>query len=212
MTREGIRAVGMLSGGLDSTLAASLVAAPAIVRAQSLWRNYPFSLGIASGDPAPDVPASDDEDARHAASGGAEDVALAFVSAWVSTRRIAYDRTVDVIVASNLFGDILTDLGAAISGSLGLAPGANLNPEREHPSMFEPIHGSAPKYTGQYRVNPIGIILAARMMLDYLEENEMANALESAIAKVIRDGKVRTYDMGGAASTLEMAKAIAEKI
>ncbi|MGH7596696.1 MAG: isocitrate/isopropylmalate dehydrogenase family protein [bacterium] len=114
-----------------------------------------------------------------------------------------------VLLTSNLFGDILSKLCAQLVGGLGFGCSANLG---DNYALFEPIHGSAPKYTGQYRVNPIGIILAARMMLDHLEENDMANALETAIAKVIRDGKVRTYDMGGAASTLDMAKVIAEKI
>ncbi len=114
-----------------------------------------------------------------------------------------------VLLTSNLFGDILSKLCAQLVGGLGFGCSANIGDKY---ALFEPIHGSAPKYTGQYRVNPIGIILAARMMLEHLEESEMANALETAIAKVIRDGKVRTYDMGGAATTLEMAKAIAERI
>jgi 3-isopropylmalate dehydrogenase len=114
-----------------------------------------------------------------------------------------------VLLTSNLFGDILSKLCAQLVGGLGFGCSANIGDDY---ALFEPIHGSAPKYTGQYRVNPIGIILAARMMLDHLEEAEMANALETAIAKVIRDGKVRTYDMGGAASTLDMARAIAERI
>jgi isocitrate/isopropylmalate dehydrogenase len=114
-----------------------------------------------------------------------------------------------VLLTSNLFGDILSKLCAQLVGGLGFGCSANIGDDY---ALFEPIHGSAPKYAGKYRVNPIGIIFAARMMLEHLEENEMANALESAIAKVIRDGKVRTYDMGGAASTLDMAKAIAERI
>jgi 3-isopropylmalate dehydrogenase len=114
-----------------------------------------------------------------------------------------------VLLTSNLFGDILSKLCAQLVGGLGFGCSANIGDDY---ALFEPIHGSAPKYTGQYRVNPIGIILAARMMLDYLEEYDMANALEAAIAKVIRDGKVRTYDMGGAAATLDMARAIAERI
>jgi 3-isopropylmalate dehydrogenase len=114
-----------------------------------------------------------------------------------------------VLLTSNLFGDILSKLCAQLVGGLGFGCSANLGDDY---ALFEPIHGSAPKYAGQYRVNPIGLILASRMMLDYLNETEMANALENAIAKVIRDGKVKTYDMGGAASTLDMANAIAERI
>jgi len=114
-----------------------------------------------------------------------------------------------VLLTSNLFGDILSKLCAQLVGGLGFGCSANIGDDY---ALFEPIHGSAPKYAGQYRVNPIGLILAARMMLDYLGETEMATALENAIAKVIRDGKVKTYDMGGAASTLDMANAIAERI
>jgi 3-isopropylmalate dehydrogenase len=114
-----------------------------------------------------------------------------------------------LLLTSNLFGDILSKLCAQLVGGLGFGCSANIGDDY---ALFEPIHGSAPKYAGQYRVNPIGLILAARMMLDYLEETEMATALENAIAKVIRDGKVKTYDMGGAASTIEMANAIAERI
>jgi len=114
-----------------------------------------------------------------------------------------------LLLTSNLFGDILSKLCAQLVGGLGFGCSANIGDDY---ALFEPIHGSAPKYAGQYRVNPIGLILAARMMLDYLGEAEMATALENAIAKVIRDGKVKTYDMGGAASTLEMANAIAERI
>jgi 3-isopropylmalate dehydrogenase len=114
-----------------------------------------------------------------------------------------------VILTSNLFGDILSKLCAQLVGGLGFGASANIG---ESYALFEPIHGSAPKYAGLYRVNPIGLIIAARMMLEYLDEQEMANALENAIAKAIREGKVRTYDMGGTASTLDMAKAIAERI
>src|SRR5574341_1954084 len=114
-----------------------------------------------------------------------------------------------VILTSNLFGDILSKLGAQLVGGLGFGCSANLG---DNYALFEPIHGSAPKYSGQYRVNPIGLIVAARMMLEYLGELDMANALENAIAKTIREGKVKTYDLGGTASTLDMAKAIAERI
>jgi 3-isopropylmalate dehydrogenase len=114
-----------------------------------------------------------------------------------------------VILTSNLFGDILSKLCAQLVGGLGFGASANIGDDY---ALFEPIHGSAPKYAGQYRVNPIGLILAARMMLEHLGEMDMAKAVENAVSKVIREEKVRTYDMGGTASTLDMAKAIAERI
>jgi len=112
-----------------------------------------------------------------------------------------------VLVAENMFGDIVSDLCAGLVGGLGFAPSANLG---DNYAVFEPTHGSAPKYAGQYKVNPIAMLLTAKLMLDWLKETEMATRLESAIARVIAEGKVRTYDMGGKASTLDVAKAIAE--
>src|SRR5437016_5031751 len=112
-----------------------------------------------------------------------------------------------VLVAENMFGDIVSDLCAGLVGGLGFAPSANLGDKY---AVFEPTHGSAPKYAGQYKVNPIAMLLTAKLMLDWLKENDMATRLENAIARVIREGKVRTYDMGGEDSTLEVAKAIAD--
>ena len=114
----------------------------------------------------------------------------------------------DVIVASNLFGDILSDLGPAIAGSIGLAPGANLNPERSHPSMFEPVHGSAPDIAGQGIANPIAQILTGAMMLEHLEQEQGAGALVSAVEQVLADGKTQTRDLGGTASTSDMTAAV----
>jgi isocitrate/isopropylmalate dehydrogenase len=111
-----------------------------------------------------------------------------------------------VLVAENMFGDIVSDLCAGLVGGLGFAPSANLG---DNYAVFEPTHGSAPKYAGQYKVNPIAMLLTAKLMLDWLKETEMATRLESAIARVIAEGKVRTYDMGGKNSTLDVAKAIA---
>jgi len=111
-----------------------------------------------------------------------------------------------VLVAENMFGDIVSDLCAGLVGGLGFAPSANLGDKY---AVFEPTHGSAPKYAGQYKVNPIAMLLTARMMLDWLGEKERAAKLESAIARVIKEGKVRTYDLGGSGSTLDVAKAIA---
>jgi tartrate dehydrogenase/decarboxylase/D-malate dehydrogenase len=119
---------------------------------------------------------------------------------------------VDVIVASNLFGDILTDLGAAISGSLGVAPGANINPERRHPSMFEPIHGSAPDIAGKGIANPVGAIWAGAMMLDHLGERDVHDRILAALTRVLDAGEVRTPDLGGQARTSDMAAAVREAL
>jgi 3-isopropylmalate dehydrogenase len=113
----------------------------------------------------------------------------------------------DVVVAPNMFGDIITHLGAMIQGGLGLAPGANINPEGT--SMFEPIHGSAPKYKGQNKVNPIATIWAGAMLLEHLGEGEAAEDVVRAIETNIKRGKVRTYDMGGSATTSEVGDDIA---
>jgi isocitrate/isopropylmalate dehydrogenase len=115
----------------------------------------------------------------------------------------------DVLVASNLYGDIVSDLCAQMVGGLGFGCSGNIGDKL---AVFEPTHGSAPKYAGQYKVNPIATILAAKMMLDWLGERDKGRALEQATAAVIREGKVRTYDMGGKDKTLEMARAIAAKI
>lgn len=118
----------------------------------------------------------------------------------------------DVIVASNLFGDILSDIGPAVAGSIGLAPGANLNPERTAPSMFEPVHGSAPDIAGQGIANPIGQIWTAAMMLDHLQQPAAASALVAAIEAQIAEGTVLTRDLGGSASTADVADAIARRL
>jgi len=115
----------------------------------------------------------------------------------------------DVIVASNLFGDILTDLGPAIAGSLGLAPSANLNPEKEYPSMFEPVHGSAPDIAGQGIANPIAQIWAGAMMLDHLGHADAAEEVVAAIEAVLAShGAPKTPDLGGRAKTKDMTEAI----
>ena len=115
----------------------------------------------------------------------------------------------DVLVAPNLYGDIISDLCAQMVGGLGFGCSGNIG---EKLAVFEPTHGSAPKYAGQYKVNPIATILAAKMMLDWLGEKEKATKVENATAAVIKEGKVRTYDMGGSDKTLDMAKAIAAKL
>ncbi len=115
----------------------------------------------------------------------------------------------DVMVTTNLFGDIISDEAAQVTGSLGLAAGANIGSTY---GMFEPVHGSAPKYAGMNRVNPIATILAGAMMLDYLGEKAGATKIEDAVIDVLKDGKVRTADLGGAATTSQMADAIVAKI
>ncbi len=114
----------------------------------------------------------------------------------------------DVVVASNLFGDILSDLGSACAGTIGIAPSANINPERTHPSMFEPVHGSAPDIAGRNIANPIGQIWSGAMMLEHLGHPEAATAVVAAIEQLLRTGP-RTRDLGGSASTQEVGEAIA---
>lgn len=115
----------------------------------------------------------------------------------------------DVLVAPNLYGDVISDLCAQMVGGLGFGCSGNIG---KNLAVFEPTHGSAPKYFGQYKVNPIATILAAKMMLDWLGETEKAKAIEDATADIIKEGKVKTYDMGGSNTTLEMAEAIADKL
>src|ERR671931_1321303 len=115
----------------------------------------------------------------------------------------------DVVVASNLFGDILSDLGPAIAGSIGLAPGANINPEKEYPSMFEPVHGSAPDIAGKGIANPIAQIWTGAMMLEHLGHAEAARAVVGAIERMVEEGKTLTRDLGGRASTTDVGQAIA---
>ncbi|GAB6876004.1 isocitrate/isopropylmalate dehydrogenase family protein [Thermaerobacter litoralis] len=115
----------------------------------------------------------------------------------------------DVLVMPNLYGDILSDLCAGLIGGLGIAPGANMGDEY---AVFEPIHGSAPKYAGQNKVNPTALILSAVLMLRHLGEAEAADRVERAVAAVIAEGKTVTYDLGGTAGTREMAQAIAERV
>ena len=115
----------------------------------------------------------------------------------------------DVVVASNLFGDILSDLGPAIAGSIGIAAGGNINPEKDYPSMFEPVHGSAPDIAGKGVANPIAQIWTGALMLDHLGHADAAKAVVSAIEQVVREGKTLTRDLGGSASTVQVGEAVA---
>jgi len=118
----------------------------------------------------------------------------------------------DVVVGSNLFGDILSDLGPAVAGSIGIAPSANINPDRRFPSMFEPVHGSAPDIAGMKICNPIGQIWSGAMMLEHLGEGEAAAAIVAAIERLLGEGGPRTRDMGGQAGTEEVGKALAQMV
>ena len=117
-----------------------------------------------------------------------------------------------MIVASNLFGDILTDVGAAVMGSIGIAPSANLNPERAFPSMFEPVHGSAPDIAGLGRANPLGQVWSGVMMLEHLGYPVAAAAVVAAIESVLADTTIRTADLGGSATTDEVTDALVRAV
>ncbi len=118
----------------------------------------------------------------------------------------------DVVVGSNLFGDILSDLGPACTGTIGIAPGGNINPERKYPSVFEPVHGSAPDIAGQGIANPIGQIWSGAMMLEHLGEEKAAAAIVSAIERTLAERTLRTRDLGGNADTAACGKAVAEMV
>lgn len=127
-------------------------------------------------------------------------------------RFITHPETLDVVVASNLFADILTDLGGTIQGSLGMSPSGNLNPERECPSMFEPVHGSAPDIAGKGIANPIATIWAGSLMLEFLGEGRAAQMVMEGIIRTVVEGKFLTPDLGGSARTVEMGEAICSHI
>ncbi len=129
----------------------------------------------------------------------------------LTARFVLQPQRFDVVVATNLFGDILSDLGPACTGTIGLAPSANLNPERHFPSLFEPVHGSAPDIYGQNIANPIAMIWSAALMLDFLGERAAHDAILSAIEQVLVEGP-HTPDLGGTASTTELGQAIAARV
>jgi tartrate dehydrogenase/decarboxylase / D-malate dehydrogenase len=118
----------------------------------------------------------------------------------------------DIVVASNLFGDILTDLSAAVAGSIGLASSANINPTKQYPSMFEPVHGSAPDIAGQGIANPLAAVLSSALLLDHLELANSASAVRKAVAEVLRTGQAKTKDVGGTATTSQVGEALLKAI
>jgi tartrate dehydrogenase/decarboxylase/D-malate dehydrogenase len=130
----------------------------------------------------------------------------------LAARMVLQPDRLDVVVGSNLFGDILSDLAAAVTGGLGMAPSGNINPQGEYPSMFEAVHGSAPDIAGQGIANPVAQILAGAMMLDHLGETVAAQAITTSVEKVLAEGAVLTPDLGGRASTTDLGKAIAEAL
>jgi isocitrate/isopropylmalate dehydrogenase len=134
-----------------------------------------------------------------------DDANVDAICMWLLKNPMSYE----VLVAPNLYGDIISDLAAQMVGGLGFGCSGNIG---ERLAVFEPSHGSAPKYAGQYKVNPIATILAAKMMLDWLGEKAKAERLERAVAAVIRAGQVRTYDMGGSSTTLDVAEAVAREL
>jgi tartrate dehydrogenase/decarboxylase/D-malate dehydrogenase len=127
-------------------------------------------------------------------------------------RVVSAPASLDVIVASNLFGDILSDLTAAVAGSIGIAPNANLNPERKHPSMFEPVHGSAPDIAGRGVANPIGQVWSGALMLEHLGHTDAAAALQGAVERVLADPANHTPDLGGRATTERVTAALREAV
>ena len=130
----------------------------------------------------------------------------------LAARMVTHPQTLDVMVTSNLFGDILTDIGSAISGSLGIAPGANINPTRAHPSMFEPIHGSAPDIAGKGIANPIGAMWAGALMLEHLGHRDAHDRLLGAIERVVAGGAIKTPDLGGTSTTKQVTDAVVREM
>jgi tartrate dehydrogenase/decarboxylase/D-malate dehydrogenase len=125
---------------------------------------------------------------------------------------VRFPERYDVVVASNLFGDILSDIAGTVSGGLGLAPSANINPERKHPSLFEPVHGSAPDIAGRGIANPVAAIRSAAMMLDFLGEAQAAEVVNKAVASCLADGLVKTPDLGGTSTTKDIGEDIAARV
>jgi tartrate dehydrogenase/decarboxylase/D-malate dehydrogenase len=186
-TRRGVARVATYAAELASRRSGRLVSA---TKSNGIIHTMPFW----------------DEVVAEVAAGQGVQVESVLVDA-LAARLVLNPRSVDVLVASNLLGDILSDLASAVAGSLGMAPSGNINPGREHPSMFEPVHGSAPDIAGQSIANPVGQIWAAAMMLEHLGESAAAEDVMAAVASALSEG-ARTRDIGGSCSTTEMGDAV----
>jgi tartrate dehydrogenase/decarboxylase/D-malate dehydrogenase len=190
-TRTGIRKVAAFAAALAATRRGRLVSA---TKSNGIIHSMPFW----------------DEVVREVADGEGIEVESILIDA-LAAKLISRPAHFDVIVASNLFGDILSDLAGAIAGSIGVAPSANLNPERRYPSLFEPVHGSAPDIAGQGVANPIGQIWTGAMMLEHLGFHQAAADLQDAFEAVVADG-VTTRDLGGTTSTVAVGAAVVARL
>jgi tartrate dehydrogenase/decarboxylase/D-malate dehydrogenase len=191
-TRLGVRRVAAFAADLASKRSGRLVSA---TKSNGISHSMPFWDEVVA-EVVADVPGVE-----------LENVLIDALAA----RAVLRPSSLDVIVASNLFGDILSDLLAAVAGSIGVAPSANLNPPRDYPSMFEPVHGSAPDIAGQGIANPVGQMWAAAMMLDHLGESAAGTRLTAAFEGALRDG-IRTRDLGGGASTSDFTDAVVDRL
>jgi len=149
---------------------------------------------------------------KHLASATKSNGIIHTMPFWDDAHFVQHPDWFDVVVASNLFGDILSDLGPALAGSIGIAPAANINPEKTFPSMFEPVHGSAPDIAGKGIANPIGVLWSVVMMLEFLGEEHASRTLMNAIEAVTAEGRVLTPDLGGKARTQEFTDAVLTKL
>jgi tartrate dehydrogenase/decarboxylase/D-malate dehydrogenase len=191
-TRLGVRRVAAFAADLASKRSGRLVSA---TKSNGISHSMPFWDEVVA-EVAAEVPGVE-----------LENVLIDALAA----RAVLRPSSLDVVVASNLFGDILSDLLAAVAGSIGVAPSANLNPARDHPSMFEPVHGSAPDIAGRGIANPVGQMWAGAMMLDHLGESAAAARLTAAFEGALRDG-IRTRDLGGAAFTSDFTDAVVDRL
>jgi len=192
-TRRGVRAVMEYAFGLAASRKGQLVSATksnGIVHTMPFWDEIFAELAEAHGEVA------------------TSQYHIDALAAYFVQR----PQTLDVVVASNLFGDILSDLGAAVAGSIGIAPSANLDPSRRNPSMFEPVHGSAPDIAGKGIANPVGQIWSGALMLEHLGERDAADAVMGAVARVFAESGPRTPDLGGTATTEEVTTAILARL
>jgi tartrate dehydrogenase/decarboxylase/D-malate dehydrogenase len=191
-TRRGVRRIAAYAAGLAATRSGRLTSA---TKSNGIIHTMPFWDEVVAETVA-----------------GTPGVTLSKVLIDALAAKLVMDpESFDVIVASNLFGDILSDLAGALAGSIGVAPSGNIDPERRHPSMFEPVHGSAPDIAGQGVANPVGQLWAGAMMLRHLGQPAAADDIEAAFEACLADG-VRTRDLGGTAGTAEFAAAVDQRL